>query len=572
MFVRLHRQKQRGKVYTSVQVCESYRDPAKGNAPRNRVVVNLGPLDKLGPDTLDNLSEGFARASGECSGRKKKKRVSRGHSARTGAAPDALAAWDFGHVYAVDGVWEKLGLTGALQDAGIDGRSAFGAAELIRLLVVNRLCEPTSKWALAEWMKGVFALGWEDKHNEAPAYHHLLRAMDRLIGVKAAAEPALARCLLPEGNSQLDLVFYDITSTYFEGDRSLADDDLRRYGYSRDGKPYRRQVVIGLVMTREGIPLCHHVFAGNTADKTTVSEVVEDLKERFGIERVVFVADRGMLSDENLATLLGKDLGFIVAHPLRRSAVAREVLVPLHQQFDRKKNKEQFFEDVRSEVRFIVAHSPKIARETRKARKARLAKADVWIQERLDRLASPSGRGRRPTARGTYDRIRDHLRDRGLLGLYELTLSEDGTHLRVDKNDEALSWEETIDGVLLVETTDLVSTPEELIARYKELAEIERGWRSLKSTVKVRPVYHWTERRIRAHIFVCMLALQVERWMRNRLREIGISVPRALNILQRNKVVQFEAGGVVHHLPTRPTREQALIVKTLGLPPLPKSL
>lgn len=561
MYVRLHRQKQRGKVYTSVQVCESYRDPAKGNAPRNRVLLNLGPLDKLGADTLRKLGEGFLRAAQESRGAGKSP-----PKATAAESPLVLNALDFGHVYAVTGVWDQLGLTDALREAGIEGRSSFGAAEQIRLLVVNRLCEPTSKWALLDWVEGVFGLG----EGKAPSYHHLLRAMDRLIEVKEEVEQAVARRVLEEGKVT-DLVFYDITSTYFEGDRSLEEEDVRRYGYSRDGRRDRRQVVIGVVMSREGIPLCHHVFAGNTADKTTVAEVVRDLKKRFDIGRVIFVGDRGMLTDANLECLLTEEMGFIVAHPLRRNAVAREVIGRVWRTFDRKGDTEQFFEDVRQGVRFVVAYSPKIARETKKARKDRLAQADAWILERLEALARPSGRGRRPTPQGTYDRIRDYLRDKGLLKFYDVTLSE-AEGLQVTKNRKALLWEAKIDGVLLVETTDMDLPPEEIIARYKELAEIERGWRCLKSTVKVRPVYHWTERRIRAHIFVCVLALQVERWMRNRLRTLGLTVPRALALLQRSKVVELVVGATSTRLPTRPTREQAKILRTLGLPPIPKAL
>ncbi|GAB4258703.1 IS1634 family transposase [Deferrisoma sp.] len=564
MFVRLHRQKQRGKVYTSVQLCESYRDPAKGNAPRNRVLLNLGPLDKLGSDTLQKLGEGFLRAAQESRG-------SGGASGRgrggKGATEEALAlnAWDFGHVYAVSGVWDRLGLSEALQEAGLEGRSSFGASEMIRLLVVNRLCEPTSKWALLDWMEGVFGLG------EAPPYHHLLRAMDRLLEGKEEVEQAVARRVVGEGKGT-DLVFYDITSTYFEGDRSLnEEDDLRRYGYSRDGRRDRRQVVIGVVMTREGIPLCHHVFPGNTADKTTVAEVVRDLKRRFRPERVIFVGDRGMLTDANLECLLTEEVGFIVAHPLRRNAVAREVIAKVWRRFDRKGDAEQFFEDVRQGVRFVVAYSPQIARETKEGRKERLAQADAWIRARLEALARPAGRGRRPTPQSTYDRIRDYLRDKGLLRFYNLALSE-AEGLQVSKDRKALLWEAKIDGVLLVETTDLERTPEEIIGRYKELAEIERGWRCLKSTVKVRPVYHWTERRIRAHIFVCVLALQVERWMRNRLRPLGLSVPRAVSLLQRNKVVELVVSATPTRVTTRPTREQARILRALGLPPIPKTL
>jgi len=397
----------------------------------------------------------------------------------------------------------------------------------------------------------------------------LLRAMDRLIAVKPQAEVAVAERLLG-GQKAVDLVFYDVTSTYFEGGRSLGEDDLRRFGYSRDGRGDRRQVVIGMVMTREGLPLCHHVFAGNTVDKTSVGEVVRDLQERFRLERVVFVGDRGMLSDGNLEGLLEQDLGFIVAHPLRRNAQARQVIEPLSRRFARTGDAEQFFEDGRHGVRFVVAYHPTIARQTRQARQQRLRQADGWIQEQLRKLRQPSGRGRPPTAQGTYDRIRDHLRDRGLLGYYEVILDDDT--VSVAQNRKALTWETKIDGVLVLETTDQELPAEEVVRRYKELAEIERGWRCRKSTLLLRPVHHWTERRIRAHIFVCVLALQVERWMRQRLRAADTSVPRALDVLRRIKMGEFEVGGERRRFPTRPTPEQAKLLRCLGVSPIPTTL
>jgi transposase len=388
--------------------------------------------------------------------------------------------------------------------------------------------------------------------------------MDRLIAIKDQAEPLIAKRLLAE-HEAVDLVFYDITSTYFEGERSLVDDDVRRYGYSRDHRCDRRQVVIGMVMTRAGIPLCHHVFPGNTVDKTTVVEVVTDLKQRFHLKRVVFVGDRGMLSDANLERLLGEELGFIVAHPLRKNAHATEVIGAVRSSFNEAVDQEHYREDVREGVRYVVAYAPEIAADTRANRHERLKKADLWIKEVQQKLTNPSGRGKPPTAQGTYDRVRDYLRDRNLLGLYEVTLS--GDKLSIKKNRQALGWEETIDGVLMLETTDLDLPAAEIVKRYKELAEIERGWRTLKSSLLLRPVYHWTERRILAHIFVCVLALQLERWMRNRLKTL--SVPKALRLLQQIKVGKLTVNGKTMTMATRPTAEQKEILHKLGVKPIP---
>jgi transposase len=318
-------------------------------------------------------------------------------------------------------------------------------------------------------------------------------------------------------------------------------------------------------MTREGIPLCHHVFPGNTADKSTVVSVIRDLKSRFRLDRVVFVGDRGMLSEDNLETILDEELGFIVAHTLRRNAVAAEVIEKLGDRFDRTREEEQFLSDERTSVRFVLAYSPEIALTARAKRTKLLSLADVFIENALLRLSNPSPRGRKPTPQGTYDRIRDYLRDHHLMSLYQVEIEDD--RVMVHPNGKTRSWEEKIDGMLLVETTDLTSPPEEIIHRYKELAEIERGWRALKSTLLLRPVHHWTEDRIKAHVFICVLALQIERLMRNRLKTLSVS--KALDRLRRIKVGEMRVGDTAKLLATEMTAEQKEIMRKLGVPPLP---
>lgn len=544
MFIRIAKQRRGDKVYRHLQIAESFRDPAKGKAPRTRIIAQLGTVEGLGEEQIEKLIAGLQRAIGQ-----------------EASPPELLFARDFGHVHAVGGVWDALGLSAVLDRCRISGRSSAAVSALVKMLVVNRICDPGSKLALLDWLESVSYEGL------TTSYHNLLRAMDRLIGIKESAEPLIAKKLLP-GTERLDLVFYDITSTYFEGERLLVEDDFRRYGYSRDHRPDRRQVVIGMVMTREGIPLCHHVFPGNTVDKTTVTAVVHDLKERFNLARVIFVGDRGMLSDDNLRMILGAEIGFIVAHPLRKNAHATEVIGNVKKKFSGESDQEQYQEELREEVRFVVAYSPKIAAETRKNRQDRLKKADDWIKEAEQKLANPPARGRTPTPQGTYDRIRDYLRDKGLLSLYDLDSAQG--KLSVKKNRTALTWEETIDGMLMLETTDLELSAEEVVKRYKELAEIERGWRALKSSLLLRPVYHWTEPRIRAHIFICVLALQLERWMRNKLQTI--SVQKALQSLQQIKVGTLTVNGKTTQMVTRPTPEQKELLQKLGVKPIPTRL
>jgi len=272
-----------------------------------------------------------------------------------------------------------------------------------------------------------------------------------------------------------------------------------------------------------------------------------------------------MLSVDNLETILDEELGFIVAHTLRRNAVAADVIEKLGDRFDRTREEEQFLSDERTSVRFVLAYSLAIALTVRAKRLTLLSQADVFIENVLFRLSNPSLRGRQPTPQGTYDRIRDYLRDHHLMSLYQVEIEDD--RVMVQPNMKARSWEEKIDGMLLVETTDLSSPLEEIIKRYKELAEIERGWRALKSTLLLRPVYHWTEDRIKAHVFICVLALQIERLMRNRLKTLSVS--KALDRLRQIKVGEIKVGDTATLLATEVTAEQKEIMRKLGVPALP---
>jgi transposase len=538
MFIRIVKHTSAKKTYRHIQIAESYRDPAKENAPRTRILYKLGSIEELGEEQIMRLAAGLMKAIG-----------------RELRLPELKNAKDFGHVYAVQAVWDKLGLSRALERAGISRKTNTDFCAMVRWLVFNRLCDPCSKLALLDWTESIFA-----PETAALSYHNLLRAMDRLINIKDQAEPLIAKAVLDPKES-VDMVFYDITSTYFEGDKSIQDDDLRRYGYSRDHREDRRQVVIGLIMTRNGIPLCHHVFPGNTVDKTTVKEVVSDLKSRFNLARVIFVGDRGMLSDDNLTYLMEEGLDIIVAHPVRRNALAQEVIQNLKKQINPSSEGEQICEDVRKGVRFIMAYSPDIAKQSKQSRQERLEKADTWLKPVLERLAKPEGRGRKGTPQGTYDRIRDYLRDRNLLRWYQVEL--DNGVISLKKNRKALNWEATVDGILLLETSDMTLPSQDIVKHYKELAEVERGWRSLKSSLQLRPVYHWTEQRIRAHIFICVIALQLERWMRNRLQTM--SVQKAMQSLQQVKVGELGFGEKTVLMPTVLTTEQKEILKKLGV-------
>ena len=524
MYVRTVTSKQKHGTYRSLQIVESYRDRTKSKHPITRVIANLGQVDNITDRDVDNIINGICKAIGRPS------------SSET----NLECAWDFGHVFALLGIWKHLKIGTILKQKAEKTGQSFDLEAHIRIMVMNRLCDPTSKLGLLQWLEGVYLPGINRNEVE---YRHLLRAMDWLIEQKEELEKKIANRILTLFDREVDLVFYDITSSYFEGDHSITGEDIRRYGYSRDHRPERRQVVIGVVMTREGMPLCHHVFHGATPDKSTVREVVRDLKERFGLKRVIFVGDRGMLSEENLEYLLAEDLGFIVCHRLRQNNQIKELVTGTHEGLTpNPKAGEQYREEKREAVKFVMAYDPEVATAVRKRREAALEKANDFIQvirSRLRRAQEGKSRGWPLTPEGALLQVRDYLKRHNILRYYTLELDPQ-QGLRATSNSQARGWEKLIDGKLVVETTLSDLPPEDVIRRYKELQIIERGFRSLKSTLKIRPFYHWTERRIRAHVFLCVMALQMERYMTVRLQPIHISAQTALD-----KLRQIKAGHVV---------------------------
>jgi transposase len=549
MYVRIVTSKQKHGTYRSVQIVESYRDREKSKHPITKIIANIGPVDKLTDRDVDNIINGVCKAIG-----------------RPTATESSLeTAYDFGHIFAILEIWKQLKIGAILKQKAEKNGQRFDLESHIKLMVANRLCDPRSKLGLIQWLEGVYFPGIDRDRME---YHHLLRAMDWLIDQKETIEKEIANRIITLFDREVDLVFYDITSTYFEGDQSITADDIRAHGYSRDHRPDRRQITIGIVMSRAGIPLCHHVFCGSTPDKNTVKEVVTDLKERFGFERVIFVGDRGMLSDGNLELLLTEEMGFIVCHRLRQNNVIKKFIADTHHRLNHvPEAKQQYLEDEREQVKFVMAYDPAMAETLRKQREQALEQANAFIadiKERLKKSRDGNKRGRALSAESALFQVRDYLKSHNLLRYYNLELASD-RDIRITSNSQSRQWEALIDGKLIVETTQVDMPPEEVIKRYKELQIIEQGFKCLKSALKLRPVYHWTERRIKAHVFICVLALQVERFMHYKLSGIKQSVQSALDNLKNIKAGKMVINSVKTPVMTTLNEEHKSIYHQLGL-------
>ena len=506
-----------------VQLVEAYRDDA--GRPKQRTVASLGRLDQINTE-LNSVISGLLRVTGQT-------------PVVPPPAPSVSfeAARDFGDVWTLTELWNSLGFD-RLRRVFRRTRHAIDVEALIRVMVLNRLCDPDSKLGVLRWLKTVTLPGVS---LESIDHQHLLRAMDALVEHKEAVDGVMAGLLRPLVDQDLAVVFYDMTTIRTAG-LSEQEDDVRRFGMSKEGT-VARQVMLGVVQTAEGLPLYHEVFDGNTAEVTTLKGVIQRIVKQFPIKRVIAVADRGLLSTDNLADLQtitlpgGGVLEFILAVPGRRYGDFVELLAPIHAQQCAKAEREVLGETAWNKLRLIVAHDPLVAKEATAKRDTRIAElqkqAAQWSGKLDDQDAGKKARGRKLSDGGARARFYREVCEAHLSRIIKVDLQSELFSYAID--DRALTHARLMDGKLLLVTNTPDLSPEEVVKRYKSLADIERGFRVLKSEIEIGPVYHRLPNRIRAHAAICFMALILYRVMRMRLRasDTPLSPERALDKLRR---------------------------------------
>lgn len=571
-----------GVQHEYVRLVENYREHGK---TKQRVVCNLGRKDLLTAhrDALIRLLRGEPAAAGPV---------------RTGPV-QATGAWDWGPMLVARTLWRELGLDPLLAAQG--GRSrADGVvlAERALVLVANRLCAPTSEHGLARWLETDFVCDrrgrrwvpvWRDdaerRASRQPrvrvAFRQLkqwYRTLDQLQARQAGIEQALYLRLRDLFSLKVDLVFYDLTSTYFEG----HGPPQAAHGHSRDGKPRNRQVLVGVVMVDQW-PIAHHVFRGNARDAITVPQVLADLEQRFGLRRVVFVGDRGMVTAATLAQLRAQEQGYVVGlNRRRREDVYRAIeratgpwtACPIGITAREKAAPPQtLVQEVPSDqpgVRiFVVQSDERLAYE----RGQRLQAMDR-VRTQLEALERRVARGKlRAPAQIGAAAARILTRWHGYR-YFDWTYT-DG-RFRFFEHPVNLPREHAYEGKYVIQTEEPHLTPVEAVTIYKDLSEVERAFANLKDVIELRPIFHRTDRRVAAHIFVAALAFLLHRAIEKKLKAAGLdlSATEALRVLRTVRVVEFTLGqGPTKRSVTRGSARAATILSALGIthldPPIP---
>lgn len=547
--------KARGHTYA--QLAESYRDET--GKPRQRTLATLGRIDESGGQ-VDAVLSALLRAKGRS-------------APAPAVAPQVRfeSALALGDVWALDQLWRELGFD---RLAAVFRRARYTTAveQALRVMVFNRLCDPESKLGVLRWLQTVSMPGVEADNL---SHQQLLRSMDALMDHQEAVDACVAQLLRPLIDEELSVVFYDLTTIRAEG-ASTQPADVRQFGMSKEGV-VARQFLLGVVQTADGLPIFHEVFEGNTAEVKTLQPTLGKVLERYPhIRRLIVVADRGLLSLDNIEELSrlraggGQPLEFILAVPARRYAEFAETLGTFQRRADASET-ETIDEFGWEGHRLVVAHQPQRAPEQTAARRTRIAE----LERRADHLAGKldaqdagaAYRGRKLSDSGAKARFYHEVCEARLASIVRVDLRGDLFSFEIDAR--ALERAELMDGKLLLVTNVQDLSPAQIVERYKSLADIERGFRVLKSEIEIAPVYHRLPERIRAHASLCFMALILYRVMRQRLKlaDSVLSPEAALERLRRvqRHTVRIDAAAPISGISTI-SQEQANVLAALRLP------
>jgi hypothetical protein len=571
MYVRTTPRKNKdGSVVRYLQLAHNVWDPEKKRS-RTEVLYNFGREDAVSRAALERLASSLARFL--CS--------SPDPQARLFAAAGEGFKYDgsrpLGGSYALDGLWQRLGIDATLRRLLAGRRRDERAERVLFALVASRALAPSSKLAAARWASEDVHIAGLPLATDDACY----RAMDWLLLVQPALEKEVFHQVANLLSLEVDLLFFDTTSTYFELDEADepvprdergevlagADDGgeaereaarragFRSYGRSKDHRDDLPQVVVGMAVTREGIPVRVWSWPGNTSDSALIRQVKEDLRD-WTLSRVVWVADRGFASAANRRFLRRGDEHYILGEKLRSgSAEAKAALARAGRYQEVAGNLRVKEVRISEGERFVVCHNPQAAVRDAAVRARLLARLAALI-EGSDTL-SPSKRAE----------LRGVISTRP--GLARFLRVTPGGLLRID--EAAIKAEEKLDGKYLLRSSDPTLSAEDIALGYKQLYEVERGWRSMKQVLDLRPVYHRREDRIRAHVVLCWLALLLVRVIETTCEE---SWPSLRHELEKLRLGRFRGASGSFSQRSEITASQRAILAKLQLsePPLIQEL
>lgn len=535
MYIRVSTRKNKNNIAVKyVQLAHNVRNPKTGT-PQAEVIHSFGRMDELDMDGLRRLARSIQRFLGEestlCDG--------------TASELKFLSSKPMGGAWLLDGLWKRIGIDKLLQKRLKDREFRTEMERIILAMVSNRALAPSSKLGLEEWIsKKVMLPGLSELEVQ-----HCYRAMDFLLESEEEIQHEVFNAVADLFNLEVDLLFFDTTSTYFEMDE-WDDEEFKLQGHSKDSRPDLPQIVIGLAVTRDGIPIRCWSWPGNTSDMTVIPEVKRDLTG-WKLGRVVTVADRGFSSEENLRILQTAGGHYIVGERMTAGKPIVEKALAHPGRFrsvrDNLEVKEVIIGNGEARVRYVLVRNPSEAKRDEAKREKHLEK----LKAELAKLKELKGSAHTKA----HCRLNSHI-------TYKKYLKMDSKgNFKI--NNQAVKEQEHLDGKYLIRTSDDTLSVEDIALGYKQLLEVERAFRTLKTTLELRPVYHRKEERIRAHVLLCWLSLLLVRIAEVRTKQTW---PQLRSELEDMHLIEYESEDGKLYQRTELTKLQKGILLALEIP------
>ena len=487
----------RGNKY--VRVVHSYRDP-ETNKPKMKVIKNYGNLEKLLKQDK-NFLEKLEKEIKEKNERLKESTIDKIKKIETNNfEKEGLIRKNYGYLV-YEKMWQELGISRWIKD--IKTRSKIEIEEILKQLVFQRLLTPSSKKSAYDHREN-----YVDFRNDL-ILEDYYRVLDIIYDEKEKLEKHLNSTLKKKFNRELNVVLYDVTTYYFE---SVKKDEIKGFGFSKDNKVNQVQVVMGLLIDNNGIPVGYELYPGNTSEFSTLYSVIKNLKEKYKLKKVIVAADRGLNSGKNLLLLKELGLDYVMAYKLK--GAKKEIKEKLFENgyTIEKEFKYKLIEHVK-EIRvdgkvekiqdnLLLGYSEKRAKKDKADRQRLLDKADKLLN-------NPS-------------MMKQELK-KGGKKFIKVTKGNLDIELDVKQIEEA----EKMDGFFAIEYSQKELTGREVREIYGSLWKIEDSFRVLKTNLEARPIFVWSEKRIRAHFLICYLALVIERYLEKLLKDNNVNLSTA---------------------------------------------
>ena len=565
MYIRKITRKKDGKTHAYWALVESRRTE---RGPRQHVVAYLGEMDATGRMGIQKAAEGRSDHQVDLYENVEPEWV---EVNVRGVRTERVR--DFGDIWLALELLKRLGLVAFFQQVMPAGREKIPWADLACILTIARFCEPKSELYIAEHFYGHTALAdLMGIPNDLVYDNRLYRALDKLLPHKEALEKHLKQRFGELFNIEYDLLLYDVTSTYFEGE--AASNSQAKRGYSRDQRPDCKQVCIALVVTKEGIPLGYEVFDGNRHDSTTVEEIVEKMEARYGAADRIWVMDRGMVSDENIDFLKQNGRRYIIGTPKSLlKKFERELLSGDWQKINEGLQVKKCASPEGTDETFILCRSA--ARKEKE--QAILERFTGRIEKELRKIQTSAQKGRLKNTAVAERRIGRLLqRNSRAAGLFDIEVVNNQADGRLSilwrKVTDRQSWQQLTQGCYLLRSNITDWSAEELWHAYIHLTDVETAFRIQKNDLLLRPIWHQKEKRVQAHILVCFLAYVLWKCLAQMCKNSGLGdEPRKIiDEIKRIKltdVILPTKNGVELKLQcvAKPDEHQRILLHQLGL-------